>query len=367
MYLRTFRSFMNNFLVSLCIFNTYCQNWFHSKFLFIKDACLSSDQTQQEFKHFSKKTNLIFHKREKPPLQPKSSLPYIYILIYKILKFAKLAKSKIKTRERAACHGRKSKIPRILKREDGRRGKRHNARNVMEGGGWVSRFPCKCIDARATIGRSARGALTILSSPILPYKRDKRRRKGMVSVDNGSNSIAPDIHSSRMQRRSFGRARRGEKKGRKPGFHLLWRPSTRALYEYSWNFNALSDNDPRSRIRAAVVIPSSSRPRCRRLREPWHANAERASNSPNRCSNIKRNVNESRENDENPYFPCYRFILPYKRYSYKSVCKDEHVVERKLRIWEFQKRNDNSSLDNITNLEFFDILYMKIARSIDFL
>lgn len=207
---------MNNFLVSLCIFNTYCQNWFHLKFLSIKDACLSSDQTQQEFKHFSKKTNLIFHKREKPPLQPKSSLPYIYILIYKILKFAKLAKSKIKTRERAACHGRKSKIPRILKREDGRRGKRHNARNVMEGGGWVSRFPCKCIDARATIGRSARGALTILSSPILPYKRDKRRRKGMVSVDNGSNSIAPDIHSSRMQRRSFGRARRGEKKAGSP-------------------------------------------------------------------------------------------------------------------------------------------------------
>lgn len=126
----------------------------------------------------------------------------------------------------------------------------------------------------------------------------------MVSVDNGSNSIAPDMHSSRMQRRSFRRARRGKKAGSPVSIFCDGRPPFMNILEILMRFQTtilVHEFGPPSSSRAAVVLVvdvSAS------LGTPT-VHAERASNSPNRCSNIKRNVNESRENDENPLLSIY--------------------------------------------------------------
>lgn len=153
----------------------------------------------------------------------------------------------------------------------------------------------------------------------------------MVSVDNGSNSIAPDMHSSRMQRRSFRRARRGKKAGSPVSIFCDGRPPFMNILGILMRFQTtilVHEFGPPSSSRAAVVLVvdvSAS------LGTPT-VHAERASNSPNRCSNIKRNVNESRENDENPYSPVIDLFLPPN--SYKSVCKRLHVVKTEnLRIW----------------------------------
>lgn len=114
----------------------------------------------------------------------------------------------------------------------------------------------------------------------LPHKRNKRLGKGMVSVDNGSNSIAPHVQLYRMQLTLHSQGERGKKRKEKDTAHIFCHAvSSRALYEYSWNFNALPDDDDIpihefGPTPSVVVIPNTGRPRCRRrrFREPWHAN-----------------------------------------------------------------------------------------------
>lgn len=113
----------------------------------------------------------------------------------------------------------------------------------------------------------------------LPHKRNKRLGKGMVSVDNGSNSIAPHVQLYRMQRQLHSQGERGKKERRRKPPIFCHAVSSRALYEYSWNFNALPDDDDIpihefGPTPSVVVIPNTGRPRCRRrrFREPWHAN-----------------------------------------------------------------------------------------------
>lgn len=79
--------------------------------------------------------------------------------------------------------------------------------------------------------------------------------------------------------------------------------SRRSLYEYSWNFNALFDGDPHSRIRDGMA--SQPFRRSRRGRRPASfgtltEHTGRASSSTTRSSNIKRNINERRRNDVDP-------------------------------------------------------------------
>lgn len=142
----------------------------------------------------------------------------------------------------------------------------------------------------------------------------------MVSVDNGSNSIAPDMHSAECNWRCIRRARGREKRKRKrlvsifcdgvslsplaPFMNILGIlmrfPTTILIHEFG-------PTPSSSRTPVVLVVDDDV---SASLGTPT-VHAERASNSPNRCPNIKRDVNESREKD-----PCSlllsistRFIL----------------------------------------------------------
>lgn len=136
----------------------------------------------------------------------------------------------------------------------------------------------------------------------LPHKRNKRLGKGMVSVDNGSNSIAPHVQLYRMQRQLHSQGERGKKKkgeGNRPSFvtpsplapfmnilGILTRFPTTTISPFTNSGQPRASSSSRTPVVLVVDDDVSAS-----LGTP----TERASNSPNRRPNIKRDVNESRE------------------------------------------------------------------------
>lgn len=177
---------------------------------------------------------------------------------------------------------------------DGAR-KRHNARNVMERGrgewrggeGGFRDFHVNASTRVQLFGGQLEGSLRLdlndplftRSSPISAIRDVERGwfRSTMGRIRLRQICTPPNATSVAFEED-------GEKRQEAP--HLLWRssrsrPRPRSPLAPFMNILGIlmrfPDNDPHSRIRAnpVVVIPSTSRPRCRRrrFREPWHANS----------------------------------------------------------------------------------------------
>lgn len=122
--------------------------------------------------------------------------------------------------------------------------------------------------------------LTILSSPDLsPISAIRGWERGWFRSTMGRIRLRHTCNSIECNVSCIRRAKEEKKERRRKPPIFCHAVSSRALYEYSWNFNALPDDDDIpihefGPTPSVVVIPNTGRPRCRRrrFREPWHAN-----------------------------------------------------------------------------------------------